>query len=351
MIDQNSPHVAVRTYADRGEADAVIRALQQAGFRNDQISVVARDREAQTEMAEEHHVGAGTGAAIGIVEGAIIGLLAGVGGLLIPGIGALAVAGPLAGLLAGGIVGGLAGALAGWGIDAAEAKGYEERVSAGDVLVAVRDDDAARVVEARRIMDGGAAMTETATASTAMTASTMGTPRVGEDLRVPVMEEEMVAGKRTVEGGRAHVHKEVTEKQETVSAPVMHEEVRVERVPVTGDAAAMTDDAFVEQTIDVPVMGEELVAEKRARVAEEVRLRKQAVTEDEQVSDTVRKERVVVDGVDARDTLDETPVPATAEWSDTAASGGLRKAGAIGKDAVQGAADTVADDARRATGR
>src|SRR4051794_22823647 len=128
MMDRSNPHVAVHTYADRGQADAVIRALQQAGFRNDQISVVAKDREAQAEMAEEHHVGAGTGAAIGVVEGAIIGLLAGAGGLLIPGIGALAVAGPLAGLLAGGVVGGLAGALVGWGIDAADAKGYEERV-------------------------------------------------------------------------------------------------------------------------------------------------------------------------------------------------------------------------------
>jgi uncharacterized protein (TIGR02271 family) len=57
-------------------------------------------------------------------------------------------------------------------------------------------------------------------------------------------------------------------------------------------------DAFTERDIDVPVMGEELVAGKRAVVTEEVRLRKDAVTEDQQVSDTVRKERVTVEGAD-----------------------------------------------------
>jgi len=311
-MDRSNPHVAIHTYADRGEADAVIRALQQAGFSNDQISVVAKDRSAQDEIADEHHVGAGTGAAIGVVEGAIIGLLAGAGGLLIPGIGALAVAGPLAGLLAGGITGGLAGALAGWGLDAVEAKGYEERVSAGDVLVAVRDDDAARVAEARRIMEGSGTSLGASSWSdnTIASAASTGAPatadtatmREGEDVRVPVVEEELVAGTRPVEQGRVHLRKEVVEEQQTVSTPVTREEVRVERVPVTGKAADLTTDAFVEKDIDVPVMGEEVVAEKRARVTEEVRLHKDAVTENVPVSDTVRKEHVVVEDADGQTT-------------------------------------------------
>jgi len=148
--------VAIRSYADRSQADAAIRALQSAGFSNDAISVVVKDSREQRDLADEHHVGAGTGATIGVVEGAVIGLLAGVAGLVLPGIGAIAVAGPIAGLLAGGITGGIAGALAGWGIDKAEAKNYEERVAAGEILVAVRDDNPARVMEARRILDQAA---------------------------------------------------------------------------------------------------------------------------------------------------------------------------------------------------
>jgi uncharacterized protein (TIGR02271 family) len=50
-------------------------------------------------------------------------------------------------------------------------------------------------------------------------------------------------------------------------------------------------------------MGEDAVVQKRPVVKEEVRLRKDIVTEQEQVSDTVRKERVTVDGVEDDDTM------------------------------------------------
>ncbi len=133
--------------------------------------------------------------------------------------------------------------------------------------------------------------TRDASATTATT-QTVNTDR---DIRVPVMEEELVAGKHEEELGRVHVHKDVVQEQQTVSAPVTHEEVVVERVAVNSDAAAVGADAFVDKDIEVPVMGEELVTGKRAVVTEEVRLHKQAVTEEQQVTDTVRKERVTVD--------------------------------------------------------
>ena len=119
-----------------------------------------------------------------------------------------------------------------------------------------------------------------------------------EDIRVPVREEELVVGTQEQEIGRVHLHKEVIAEQETITAPVTREQVYVERVPVQGDATDVGVDAFTEKDIDIPVMGEELVAGKRAVVTEEVRLHKQDITEQEQVTDTVRKERVVVDGAD-----------------------------------------------------
>jgi len=116
------------------------------------------------------------------------------------------------------------------------------------------------------------------------------------DVRIPVREEELVAGKRAEEQGRVHIHKDVVEEQETVDVPVTRERVTVERVPYSGSADGIsTDDAFAERDIDVPVMGEEVVAEKRSRGVEEVRIRKDAVTENVPVTDTVRKERVSVD--------------------------------------------------------
>jgi uncharacterized protein (TIGR02271 family) len=120
------------------------------------------------------------------------------------------------------------------------------------------------------------------------------------DVRVPVYEEELVAGKREEELGRVRVHKEVETEQESIPVTLRREEITVERVPVNQDIdAGATRDAFQGADIEVPVMGEEAVAGKQVREVEELRLRKQEVTEQEQVSGTVRREQVVVDGEDA----------------------------------------------------
>lgn len=119
-----------------------------------------------------------------------------------------------------------------------------------------------------------------------------------QDVRVPVMEEELQVGKRQEEVGRVHLHKDVVEEPQTVTGQVTREQVEVERVPMQGDYTANDADVFTEKDIDVPVMGEEMVVGKRPVVNEEVRLRKDAVTEEQQVSDTVRKERVTVEGAD-----------------------------------------------------
>jgi uncharacterized protein (TIGR02271 family) len=120
------------------------------------------------------------------------------------------------------------------------------------------------------------------------------------DIQVPVREEELVSGKRVEEEGRVRIHKDVVEEQETITVPVRRERVVVERVPASGDvdASSLDQSAFKEDDIEVPVMGEEVVVGKRVQQVETVRVRKDVVTDDEQVSDTVRKERVRVDGVD-----------------------------------------------------
>jgi uncharacterized protein (TIGR02271 family) len=116
------------------------------------------------------------------------------------------------------------------------------------------------------------------------------------DLTVPVREEELLVGTQRAEAGRVRVHKDVVEEQQALRVPVTHEEVQVERVPVDRDLPAdqLGTDVWQEKDIDVPLMGEQVVAEKQAHVAEELHLHKEAVTEQQQVADTVRKERVEV---------------------------------------------------------
>ena len=127
------------------------------------------------------------------------------------------------------------------------------------------------------------------------------TPVGDGDIAVPVREEQLIAQKQQQEAGRVHVNKDVVEEQQTLTVPVTREEVRVERVPVQGRATTdLGPDTFQERDIDVPVMGEQVTAEKRAQVNEEIHLHKRAVTENQQVSDTVRKERVNVEGADSQ---------------------------------------------------
>jgi len=119
------------------------------------------------------------------------------------------------------------------------------------------------------------------------------------DIRVPVVEEQLVVEKRQTELGQVHLHKEVTEEQRTVSVPVSREEVTVERVPLDMSVdAASAPDAFAGTEVEMTMQRETPVVDKKVRAVEEVRLHKDVVNEQQQVSDTVRKERVVVEGID-----------------------------------------------------
>ena len=118
------------------------------------------------------------------------------------------------------------------------------------------------------------------------------------------------------QGGMAshvQIHKNVVEEQQTLTLPVTREEVIVERVRMRGASQTVAPDAFQEQDIEVPVMGEEVIAEKRTRVSEEIRLRKQQVTEQEQISDTVRNERAHIEELEERDRRDDVPLAESEE--------------------------------------
>ena len=111
-------------------------------------------------------------------------------------------------------------------------------------------------------------------------------------------EEELHVGTTEQESGRARLRKYVVEDEVTETVPVKREEVRVEREPITdANAGAATDGpAISEEEHEVVLHEEEVVAEKRAVPKERIRLDKDTVTDEEQVSETLRKEEVDVDG-------------------------------------------------------
>ena len=116
-----------------------------------------------------------------------------------------------------------------------------------------------------------------------------------EEIRVPVMEEELTATVREREAGAVRIAKDVVTEEQTLEVPVTEERVRVERRVVDRPVSAADADAFEETVIEVPLRSEEVDIQKRARVAEEVVIRKEATQRTERVADTVRREEVIVD--------------------------------------------------------
>jgi uncharacterized protein (TIGR02271 family) len=113
-----------------------------------------------------------------------------------------------------------------------------------------------------------------------------------DELRVQRTEEELVAGTREREAGQLKVRKRVRTDHEQIAVPTRHEEVSVERVPVSGEA---TEAEIGEDEVSVPVTEEEVVVSKRPVVKEEVRIRKDVVEDTEVVEEDVRREEVDVE--------------------------------------------------------
>jgi uncharacterized protein (TIGR02271 family) len=110
-------------------------------------------------------------------------------------------------------------------------------------------------------------------------------------------EEELRVGTTEREAGRVRLKKYVVEDEVTQTVPVQREEVRLEREPIT-DAnrdAALDGPEISEEEHEVTLHAEEPVVEKRAVPKERVRLGKDVTTDEREVSDTVRSERIDVD--------------------------------------------------------
>jgi len=117
------------------------------------------------------------------------------------------------------------------------------------------------------------------------------------EIRVPVVEERLNVEKRSEELGAVEIRKDVVTEQVNVPVELRREEVHVERVDVKDRPVAVgeTANAFEEATIRVPVRGEQAVVDKQAIVTGEVVIDREQTTERQNVTDTIRKERVDVD--------------------------------------------------------
>jgi len=110
-------------------------------------------------------------------------------------------------------------------------------------------------------------------------------------------EEELHVGTRRVARGQAGVRKRVVTEQEHRTVPVEREELRVQREPIPAgegdsDAEVSADERTVELREEQPVVDKRVVPKERVRIGKEI------VRDQEQISEPVRKEQIEVDQPD-----------------------------------------------------
>lgn len=110
-------------------------------------------------------------------------------------------------------------------------------------------------------------------------------------------EERMHVGTERHEVGRARLHKYVVTEEQQQTVPVRHEEVRVERTPISeaDRKAARAGQQIGEEEQEIVLMEERAVVETRAEPVERVRLTTDEYIEEETVTGQVRKEQIEAD--------------------------------------------------------
>jgi uncharacterized protein (TIGR02271 family) len=135
--------------------------------------------------------------------------------------------------------------------------------------------------------------------------ATAGRGAVGRDTSGPTTddamtrsEEEIKVGTAQRERGRARLRKYVVTEQVQQTVPVRREEVRVEREPISEGNVdqALAGPDISEEEHEVVLHEEEVVVEKRTVPKERVRMEKDTVTDEAQISEQVRKEQIEAEG-------------------------------------------------------
>ena len=116
-------------------------------------------------------------------------------------------------------------------------------------------------------------------------------------------EERLRVGTEQRESGKARLRKHIVTENVSETVPVSHEEVTLEREPITeaNRGAAMSGGDLTEEEHEVTLTEQRAVSDKDVVPVERVKLGTDTVTEHEQVDETVRKEVIDADGTDGVD--------------------------------------------------
>lgn len=124
--------------------------------------------------------------------------------------------------------------------------------------------------------------------------------RPGAQGEMTLSEERLHVGKERQPAGTARLRKYVVSENVHATMPVEHDEVRLEREPISADARGGTRPDIGEAEREINLTAEQPVVSKEQVPVERVRLSEDEVTEERAVDEPVRREMVDVDMPDRR---------------------------------------------------
>lgn len=174
------------------------------------------------------------------------------------------------------------------------------KVAEGRSIVTVHAKSADEADDAADILDEYGAINiddDAKYGAASMSADTQSGQSTGETTSIPVIEEQLQVGKKTVETGGVRLRSRIVERPVEESLRLREERVYVDRTAVNRPVTGSELESFKEGTIELTETAEVPVVAKEAYVKEEVRLGKEVSERDETIRDTVRSTEVDVENL------------------------------------------------------
>ncbi len=185
---------------------------------------------------------------------------------------------------------------------------YASGVSSGGALLAVTVEDSEANEVASFLKQNGAKDIDSGSQRAADSgtpiygSSNTNTSNVSGTESIPIIEEQLVVGKREVDRGGVRIYSHVTERPVEADVTLREEHINVERRPVNRPATAADFQTGTGSVIELTATGEEAVVGKSSRVVEEVLVGKQSTERTEAIHDSVRKTEVEVENISGSNT-------------------------------------------------
>jgi len=132
----------------------------------------------------------------------------------------------------------------------------------------------------------------------------------GQQLHLPITQEELHVGKRVVETGKGvRLRKTVSEEALTVDEDLIRQDLVVERVVIDRllDSDIAPQQRYEGDTLVVPVLEEVLIVEKRLRLKEEIRITVKPDISRSSQRVVLRSEHLHVENIDEQDAAARGP--------------------------------------------